>query len=157
MKKLGKILLWRLITLVVLLVVAISLTIGWRPFIGPRARPLTSRQFERTPQRLERGRYLFTSSHRMHRMPFAARLEYPRRPVLPGGEGVGQVMWFKDLPGPHRRPEHHFRSGNRRGQLDRRSTGARHPGRHRLTTGGHLFPMMPYQDLGICRMKTWPR
>ena len=33
----------------------------WRPILGPRARPLTSRTFERTPQRLERGRYLATS------------------------------------------------------------------------------------------------
>ncbi len=79
MKKLGKILLWAVITLVVLLVVAISFTIGWRPFIGPRARPLTTRQFERTPQRLERGRYLFTSASRVHRLPLAARLEYSRR------------------------------------------------------------------------------
>ena len=39
MKKLGKILLWIVVTLVVLLAVGISLTIGWRPFIGPRARP----------------------------------------------------------------------------------------------------------------------
>ena len=34
------------------------LTIGWRPFIGPRVRPLTSRVFERTPERLARGKYL---------------------------------------------------------------------------------------------------
>jgi mono/diheme cytochrome c family protein len=44
--------------LVVVLAVGITLTIGWRPFIGPRARPLTNRSFERTPQRLARGQYL---------------------------------------------------------------------------------------------------
>jgi hypothetical protein len=44
--------------LVVLLSIAVSLTIGWRPFIGPRARPLTHRTFERTPERLARGKYL---------------------------------------------------------------------------------------------------
>jgi mono/diheme cytochrome c family protein len=38
--------------------VGISLTIGWRPFIGPRARPLTDRKFQPTPERLTRGRYL---------------------------------------------------------------------------------------------------
>ena len=58
MKKLGKILLWAAITLAVLLVVGISFTIGWRPIIGPRARILTARKFESTPQRLERGQYL---------------------------------------------------------------------------------------------------
>lgn len=58
MKKLGKILLYAFIFLVLLLAVGITLTIGWRPIIGPRSRALTSRQFEPTPQRLERGRYL---------------------------------------------------------------------------------------------------
>ena len=38
----------------------ITATIGWRPFIGPRARPLTDRHFEATTARLERGRYLAT-------------------------------------------------------------------------------------------------
>jgi mono/diheme cytochrome c family protein len=42
----------------VLLAVAITATIGWRPFIGPRARAVTDRRFEATPQRMERGRYL---------------------------------------------------------------------------------------------------
>ena len=46
-----------LFSLAVLLAVAITLTIGWRPFLGPQTRPLTSRTFERTPQRLERGHY----------------------------------------------------------------------------------------------------
>lgn len=44
--------------MILLLVVAISLTVGWRPFMGPRARPLTNRTFERTPARLARGQYL---------------------------------------------------------------------------------------------------
>lgn len=50
MKKLGKILLIAVGVLLILLLVAISLTIGWRPFIGPKARPLTARKFEATPQ-----------------------------------------------------------------------------------------------------------
>src|SRR5258707_13787504 len=58
MKKLGRILLWALITLTVLLIVGISFSIGWRPFIGPRARPTSNRKFERTPERAARGRYL---------------------------------------------------------------------------------------------------
>lgn len=41
-----------------LLSLGITATIGWRPLIGPRARPLTDRRFERTEARLERGRYL---------------------------------------------------------------------------------------------------
>jgi mono/diheme cytochrome c family protein len=47
-----------LLVIALLGVGAISLTIGWRPFIGPKARPLTGRKFEATPERLARGRYL---------------------------------------------------------------------------------------------------
>src|SRR5215831_5410490 len=48
-----------LVVLLILLVpLGITLTVGWRPFLGPRARPLTDRKFEVTPTRLERGKYL---------------------------------------------------------------------------------------------------
>jgi hypothetical protein len=43
MGKLGKILGWSMAVLVVLLAVGITLTIGWRPFVGPRARALRGR------------------------------------------------------------------------------------------------------------------
>ncbi|HLG15546.1 MAG TPA: cytochrome c [Blastocatellia bacterium] len=45
-------------TIVAVVVMGISFTIGWRPFIGPKGRPLTARTFERTAERLERGKYL---------------------------------------------------------------------------------------------------
>jgi mono/diheme cytochrome c family protein len=45
----------------VLLLLAITLTIGWRPFIGPDARPVTDRRFDATPARLARGDYLLNS------------------------------------------------------------------------------------------------
>src|SRR5664279_2809255 len=61
MSRLGKGLLIGFIALLVLLVMGITFTVGWRPFFGPRARPLASRTFERTPQRLERGRYIATA------------------------------------------------------------------------------------------------
>jgi mono/diheme cytochrome c family protein len=146
MQKLGKILLWSLISLVVLLVVGISLTIGWRPFIGPQARPLTARQFERTPQRLERGRYLFTSStgctgcHSLHDWNTHGG------PITPAGEGVGQVMWMTNLPG--RIVASNITSDLETGagtwtddQLARAiREGIGHDGRA-------LFPIMPYQNL----------
>jgi mono/diheme cytochrome c family protein len=37
--------------------------VGIRPFIGPKTRALTDRRFERTPARLERGKYLVTTAH----------------------------------------------------------------------------------------------
>src|SRR5262245_38767074 len=58
MRHIWKILGIVLVAVVVLLVLAISATIGWRPFIGPKARPLTDRRFESKPARLERGQYL---------------------------------------------------------------------------------------------------
>jgi len=58
MKKLGKILLIGAGVLCVVLIAAINFTIGWRTFIGPKKRAVTNRQFERTPQRVARGRYL---------------------------------------------------------------------------------------------------
>jgi mono/diheme cytochrome c family protein len=60
-KTLAKALGITLLVLGVLIAAGISATIGWRPFIGPKVRPLTSRTFESTPARLERGRYLATA------------------------------------------------------------------------------------------------
>ena len=47
----------------VLVIVAVGLpaTVGIRPFVGPKMRPLADRRFEATPARLERGRYLATA------------------------------------------------------------------------------------------------
>ncbi len=52
---------YAVLTLGVLITAGISATIGWRPFIGPRMRPLSNRTFDPTPARLERGRYLATA------------------------------------------------------------------------------------------------
>jgi len=50
-----------LLVLLVLLVVGVTATTGWAPFVGPRFRPATDRRFDASPARLERGRYLVTS------------------------------------------------------------------------------------------------
>jgi mono/diheme cytochrome c family protein len=47
--------------LVLLLAVGITVTVGWRPFIGPKSRALTERRFEATPERVARGKYLAES------------------------------------------------------------------------------------------------
>jgi mono/diheme cytochrome c family protein len=53
---------WIGLSLLVLIIVGIPALVGIRPFIGPKARPLTDRRFEATPARLERGKYLVTSA-----------------------------------------------------------------------------------------------
>ncbi len=143
MKKLGKILLVALVVLILLLVAAISLTVGWRPFLGPRARPLTARKFESTPQRLERGHYIATAvsgclfCHSEH--------DWKNRfvPVLPGREGVGEVIPFVGLPGrfvaPNLTPDPQTGAGSwSDDQLARAiREGIGHDGRA-------LFPLMAY-------------
>jgi len=148
MKRLGRILLVSLLALVAVAVVAITLTIGWRPFIGPRARPLTAKKYEATPQRLERGRYIFNASSACVDCHSEHDLAKPDHPVMAGREGAGQVMPFDDLPG--RIVASNLTSDAATGagtwtddQLGRAiREGIGHDGRP-------LFPMMPYQHYRV--------
>lgn len=145
MKKLGKILLTALAVLAILLVAAISLTIGWRPFIDPRARTLTSRKFEPTPQRLERGRYIFNSLAGCVDCHSGHDLSQKDHPVLAGMQGAGEVMPFTDLPGrvvaPNLTPDPETGAGTWTDDQLARAVreGIGHDGRA-------LFPMMPYEN-----------
>jgi mono/diheme cytochrome c family protein len=58
MRLFKQIILLLIVTIPMLLAVAITFTIGWRPFFGPRVRPVSNRKFEPTTGRLERGSYL---------------------------------------------------------------------------------------------------
>ncbi len=60
-RRLLKALVYGAAVVMVVVCVGITATVGWRPFVGPRARALEARRFEQTPQRLERGRYLVES------------------------------------------------------------------------------------------------
>ena len=131
------------IALAVVLSIAVTLTVGWRPFIGPKARPLISRTFERTPQRLERGRYIATAlsgciyCHSSHDWAAAGT------PIIPGSEGAGEVLPYNDLPGrivaPNLTPDPETGASNwTDDQLARAiREGIGHDGRA-------LFPIMPY-------------
>lgn len=99
MKKAGKILLIALAAVCVLLAAAITFTIGWRPFLGPRARPTTSRQFERTPERLARGRYLVVGLVGCETCHSPKSWSTHGAPNLPGMELAGQVIPVPTLPG----------------------------------------------------------
>ena len=82
-----------------LLGLAITFTVGWRPFIGPKARPLTDRKFEATPARLERGRYLTEDllgcfdCHGQH--------DWTKHdpPLVAGTRGAGWEVTLDGLPG----------------------------------------------------------
>ncbi len=144
MKRLGKFLLYFAIAGAILLIAVISLTIGWRPFIGPKARPLTSRKFETTPQRLKRGRYVFelggcVGCHSQHDWKAHGA------PVIPGTEGGGQWLNMPDLPGrvvaPNLTPDLETGAGGWTDDQFARAIreGISHDGRA-------LFPMMPYES-----------
>lgn len=135
-----------LLGILVLVAVAITFTIGWRPFIGPRARPLTSRTFERTPERLARGKYLFEAvagcvdCHSPHDW---TKHDEPIPPGMAGaGEDISAVL--RDLPGhvvaPNLTPDPETGSGNWSDDTLARAIreGVGHDGRA-------LFPFMPYE------------
>jgi mono/diheme cytochrome c family protein len=138
-----KILLVGLIVLIVIATVGISATVGWRPFLGPEARPLTARQFERTPQRLERGRYLLEGVTPCLDCHSVQDWNTHGAPKVPGTVGAGQLMPVPDLPGrvvaPNLTPDPETGAGKwTDDQLARAiREGIGHDGRA-------LFPFMPY-------------
>lgn len=142
MRKLAKYFGIAVLAFVILAAIGITFTIGWRPFIGPKARPLTTRTFERTPQRLERGRYLATGCmfcHSQHDWSVPDSLA--QAPAL----AAGMVMPVYGLPGrvvaPNITPDPETGAGKwSDDQLARAiREGIGHDGRA-------LFPMMPYPN-----------
>jgi mono/diheme cytochrome c family protein len=140
-----KIFLVIVLCLVLLLAVGITLTIGWRPFIGPRSRSLTNRVYERTPERLARGKYL------VENVVLCADCHSPHdwtqhdEPIPPGMEGAGEDMsMLKGLPGqvvaPNLTPDMETGIGTWTDDMLARAIreGIGHDGRT-------LFPMMPYE------------
>jgi mono/diheme cytochrome c family protein len=143
MRRFGKWFLIALGSLTVLLAIAITLTIGWRPFLGPRTRPLTNRTFERTPQRLERGHYIATALSGCSYCHTPHDWTAPGTPMIAGKEGAGDVQPYAALPGrivaPNLTPDPETGAGTwTDDQLARAiREGVGHDGRA-------LFPMMPY-------------
>src|ERR1700681_2083451 len=128
---------------VILAVVGISLTIGWRPFIGSKTRALTDRKFEATPERMKRGAYLVehvvgcTYCH-------TPQEEGPNGPeMVAAKKGSGQFFNIPGLPGtlvaPNITPDPETGIGNLTDDQLARAIreGISHDGQT-------LFPMMPY-------------
>jgi mono/diheme cytochrome c family protein len=132
--------------IVILSAGAITFTIGWRPFIGPRARPLTNRTFEATPERLARGKYL--TENVLDCFACHSQHDWSKHdaPVISGTEGGGQDPFpLGNLPGkvypPNISPDKETGAGNwTDDQLARAiREGIGHDGRA-------LFPFMPYES-----------
>jgi mono/diheme cytochrome c family protein len=133
-----------LICLAALLAVGITMTVGWRPFLGPRTRPLTGRVFERTPQRWARGKYLAEAVSGCMGCHSPHDWTQHDAPITPGMEGAGgDFTSMKGLPGrvvaPNLTPDPETGSGGWSDDMFARAIreGIGHDGRT-------LFPMMPY-------------
>ena len=138
-KRLGLIVL----ALVVLLVVAIPAVIGIRPIIGPRARPLTNRTFERTPERLARGEYL--ANYVSPCVGCHSEIDWTGGFVLKAGfEGSGRSWADEGIPwlsAPNITPDPETGAGTWTDDMIARAVreGIGHDGRA-------LFPLMPYHQ-----------
>src|SRR5450755_6930 len=143
MTKLGKGLLLGFLLLVGIIIVGITFTIGWRPFFGPRARPLTDRKFDSTPQRLERGKYIATALSGCIYCHSPHDWKAPGTPYTAGMDFAGEVEPYADLPGrivaPNLTPDKETGVGNWTDDELARAIreGIGHDGRA-------LFPIMPY-------------
>ena len=142
MKRWLKILLVAIVILAVVAAVGAVKMFGPRAFLGARSRPLTARTFERTPARLERGKYLANSMgcvycHSPHDWT------KPDEAIPPGMEGAGQQLPYTDLPGrviaPNLTPDKETGAGDWSDDMLARAIreGIGHDGRT-------LFPIMPY-------------
>ncbi len=144
MARAGKILCVGLFVFLIALVVGITFTIGWRPFIGPKKRALTNRQFERTPERLARGRYLTQGLLGCVMCHSPKNFGIHGAPTEAGMDLAGQVLPLPDFPGsltePNITPDRETGGGSWTDDQFARAIreGIGHDGRT-------IFPMMPYQ------------
>lgn len=131
-----------LLTTACLLALVITLTIGWRPIIGAKARALTSRQIERTPARLERGRYLVENVAGCFDCHSEKDWNAPGAPPVQGKAGGGKDWSLDGLPwlvASNITPDRETGAGNWTDDMLARAIreGIGHDGRA-------LFPVMPY-------------
>src|SRR5215471_12444285 len=145
MSRVAKGFVYGFLALLLIVICGITFTIGWRPFFGPKSRPLTDRKFESTPQRLERGKYLAAGCMYCHS---THDWKAPDAPITAGMEFAGEIEPYSDLPGrivaPNLTPDKETGAGNWTDDMLARAIreGIGHDGRA-------LFPIMPYQNFRL--------
>ena len=144
--RLSKVVRWGVPALCTTVAVLITVTIGWRPVFGAKSRPLNHRQFERTPERLARGKYLVEGVLGC----FDCHSQVATEQVAPGAVppftqfGSGRVVIDAGdlrVAAPNITPDLETGAGTWTDDQFARAIreGIGHDGRT-------LFPMMPYQD-----------
>ena len=144
MKRWQKAILGTLLVLGAIVLVGVSATIGWRPFIGPDARPLSDRRFEPTPARLERGEYLVRSVAGCLFCHSELDTSAEGLPVRAGLAGAGRTITAEDMPwltAPNLTPDTETGAAEWTDDMLARAIreGIGHDGRA-------LFPFMPYMN-----------
>jgi mono/diheme cytochrome c family protein len=132
------------VLLLLLVAVGITFTVGWRPIIGPRKRALTSRHFQPTPERLQRGQYLVEHISLCYGCHTAFDAKGKDMPQLLEARGAGQVMADQDgmrVVAPNITPDPETGIGN---WTDDELARAIREGIGR--DGRALFSMMPYRS-----------
>jgi mono/diheme cytochrome c family protein len=85
-----------ILVLLVLAALALTFTVGWRPVIGAKKRPLTAHKFEPTPERMRRGEYLVRAVINC----MGCHSKYDEKadpPVLLSKEGAGAVLYEEGI------------------------------------------------------------
>ena len=144
MKRWQKAVVSTVLVLGVLVAAGITATVGWRPILGPRTRPLTNRTFEPTPARLARGAYL-TKGVTPCLVCHSELQPYEFAVPKPGTEGSGQPWFEPEIPwltAPNITPDAETGAGKWSDDALARAVreGIGHDGRT-------LFPVMPYMRL----------
>ncbi|HJR60184.1 MAG TPA: cytochrome c [Vicinamibacterales bacterium] len=127
-----------------LFLTGITATIGWRPFIGPKTRPLTDRRFEPTPARLERGAYLVRNVAGCLFCHSDLDPSVDGLPVKAGRDGAGRPFTAEDMPwltAPNLTSDQETGAATWTDDMLARAIreGIGHDGRA-------LFPLMPYMN-----------
>ena len=86
-----------ILALLVLLVLGAITAVGWQVVLGPDARAVTSRTFERTDARLVRGQYLVENVAACFHCHSEHDLTDPALPIKAGMKGAGGLMPVPEL------------------------------------------------------------
>jgi hypothetical protein len=153
-KRLKKIIVIGGALLILLVSTGMTFTIGWRPLLGPRARPLTDRKFESNPVRLQRGEYLVHAVAGCFSCHSQADDTLPGLPPKVGREGAGQlaepIRWATSTSQTSRRTRNQVLATGR-------MTRSRAPyGKVSVVTVRRCFPSCRMTISDSCPMRTSP-
>jgi mono/diheme cytochrome c family protein len=133
-----------LLGVVLLLVIGAISAIGWEVVTGPKARAVTARKFDASPERLARGKYLAEGPAACFHCHSEHTFTDPRYPIVEAKKGAGWVMPIPELNNIASRnitPDQETGIG---AWTDDEIARAIREGVRK--DGSALFPVMPYTD-----------